>query len=65
MIIVLYLLLDNFFISSFSLMYTPSMLIGWLFIIPNYLITIAYLISDVVFEVILAVCSFFDNIIVI
>lgn len=95
MITVLHVLLDNFFMSSFSLMYTPTMLIGWLiipftlctifkrvespailgilgimysiiyswlFIIPNYLIMhidpIAYLISDVVFEVVLAACSF-------
>ena len=95
LIIVLHVLLDNFYMSSFSLMYTPTMLIGWLlipltictifkkvespillallgalysfiycwlYIIPNYLIfninPIAYLISDFIFEIILAVCSF-------
>jgi hypothetical protein len=38
-IIVLHVLLDNFYMSSFSLMYTPTMLIGWL-IIPFSLCTI-------------------------
>ena len=95
LIIILHVLLDNFYMSSFSLMYTPTMLVGWLlipltictifkkvespillallgalysfiycwlYIIPNYLILninpIAYLISDFIFEIILAVCSF-------
>ena len=95
LIIFLHVILDNFYISSFSLMYTPTMLIGWmiiplslctifkkiwssfllgllgilyafiyswLFIIPNYLIAhldpIAYLASDIIFEIILAICSF-------
>lgn len=94
-IIILHVILDNLFINSFSLMYTPTMLIGWLiipitictifkkvespiilavlgifysfiycwlYIIPSYLMynidPIAYLISDFVFEIILAVCSF-------
>ena len=94
-IIILHVILDNLFINSFSLMYTPTMLIGWLIIpitictifkkvespiilavlgifysfiycwlytIPSYLMynidPIAYLISDFVFEVIFAVCSF-------
>ena len=94
-IIIIHVLLDNFIMSSFSLMYTPTMLIGWLIIpltlctifkkvdspiilailgaiysfiycwlniIPNYLILhidpIAYFISDIIFEVVLAVCSF-------
>ena len=94
-IIVLHVLLDNFYMSSFSLMYTPTMLIGWLiiplslctifkkvespillallgvlysfiycwiYIIPSYfLISIsptAYLISDIAFEITLAVISF-------
>ena len=38
-IIVLHVLLDNLYMSSFSLMYTPTMLIGWL-IIPFSLCTI-------------------------
>ena len=94
-IIVLHVLLDNFYMSSFSLMYTPSMLIGWLiiplslctifkkvespiilallgvlysfiycwlYIIPSYFLIsispIAYLISDITFEITLAVVSF-------
>ena len=94
-IVVLHVLLDNLYMGSFSVMYTPSMLVGWLLIpitlctifknvespiilgvlgiiysfvycwlymIPNYLIAhidpIAYLISDIIFEIILAVCSF-------
>lgn len=94
-IIVLHVILDNLYMSSFSLMYTPTMLIGWmiipislctifkkvespiflailgliysfiycwLYIIPSYMIMhinpIAYLVSDVIFEIILAVCSF-------
>lgn len=94
-IVVLYVTLDNLYMSSFSLMYTPTMLVGWLiipltlciifkkvespiilgvfgiiysfiyswlYIIPNYLIIhidpIAYLISDIIFEIILALCSF-------
>ena len=39
-----------------------SFIYCWLYIIPNYLIMhidpIAYLISDIIFEIILAVCSF-------
>lgn len=31
-IIVLHVLLDNFYMSSFSLQYTPAMLVGWMFI---------------------------------
>lgn len=94
-IVILHVLLDNFYMSSFGLFYTPVMLIGlliipfiitilfkkndnpivlamvgflcsfiycWLFVIPNYLVfnidPIAYLISDFIFELILAVCSF-------
>ena len=94
-IIVLHVLLDNFYMSSFSLMYTPTMLIGWLiiplslctifkkvespiilallgvlysfiycwlYIIPSYFLIsispIAYLISDITFEIALAVISF-------
>ena len=94
-IIIIHVLLDNFAMSSFSLIYTPAMLIGWLiipltlntifkcvanpillgllgalyafiyswcFIIPSYLINgikpIDYLISDFIFEIILAICSF-------
>ena len=94
-IIVIHVLLDNFFMSSFSLMYTPTMLVGWLiipltlctlfkkvesplilaimgalfafiycwlYIIPSYLIMhikpLAYLASDIIFEIILAVVSF-------
>ena len=94
-IVIIHVLLDNLFNSSFSLMYTPAMLIGlliipltictlfkenenplilgilgivyafiycWLFIIPNYIFIkidpIAYLISDIIFELILAGCSF-------
>ena len=94
-IVVLHVVLDNLFMGSFSLMYTPTMLIGciiipltictlfkkvessiflgllgmaysfiycWLFIIPNYIFfrinPLAYFISDVLFEVILAVFSF-------
>ena len=95
LIIFLHVMLDNFYMSSFSLMYTPTMLLGWLiipltlctffknlespfllgllgclyafiyswlFVIPNYLIMhidpIAYLASDIIFEIILAICSF-------
>ena len=94
-IIILHVLLDNFFMNSFSLMYTPTMFVGWisipitlctvfkkvespfklgllgamysfvycwLYVIPSFLLykidPIAYLISDVIFEIILAVCSF-------
>ena len=94
-IIVIHVILDNLFMNSFSLMYTPTMLIGllaipltlctifkrvespiwlallgvaysfvycWLYIIPNYFIMnidpIAYLLSDIIFEIILAVISF-------
>ena len=95
LIIFLHVMLDNFYMSSFSLMYTPPMLVGWLlipltlctilkkvespiilgllgviysfiycwlYIIPNYLIMhigpIAYLSTDIIFEFILAICSF-------
>lgn len=95
LIVILHVLLDNLYMGSFSLMYTPTMLIGWLiipltvntifkrverpvslgllgilysfiycwlYVIPNYLLLniapIAYIISDVVFEIILAICSF-------
>ena len=95
LIIFLHVMLDNFYMSSFSLMYTPTMLVGWLiipltlctifkkiespiwlgimaivysfiyswlFIIPNYLLMnidpLAYIASDILFEIILAVCSF-------
>ena len=95
LIVILHVLLDNFVMSSFSLMYTPAMLVGWLiipltlctifkkiespislgllgvlysfiycwlFIIPNYIFfninPIAYFLSDIIFEIILAVCSF-------
>ena len=94
-IIVLHVLLDNFYMSSFSLMFTPTMLIGWLiiplslctifkkvespillallgvlysfiycwlYIIPSYFLIsidpITYLISDIAFEITLAVVSF-------
>ena len=94
-IIVVHVILDNLFNSSFSLMYTPTMLVGWmlipltictifkktessivlsilgivyafiycwLYVIPNYLIMnigpIEYIISDFVYELILAGCSF-------
>ena len=95
LIVFLHVMLDNFYMSSFSLMYTPTMLIGWLiipltlctifkkiespiwlgvlgiiyafiyswlFIVPNYLIMhigpIVYIASDIIFEIILAICSF-------
>ena len=32
LIVFLHVILDNFYMSSFSLMYTPTMLIGWLII---------------------------------
>ena len=38
-IILLHVFLDNFFMGSFSFMYTPAMLVGWL-IIPLTLSTI-------------------------
>lgn len=94
-IIIVHVILDNLFNSSFSLMYTPTMLVGWmlipltictifkkvessiilailgivyafiycwLYVIPNYLIMnigpIEYIISDFVYELILAGCSF-------
>ena len=94
-IIILYIILDCFYMNSFSLFYTPVMIVGWMLIpitlctifkkvespiilgllgimyafiycwiymIPNYFFfnigPIAYLISDIIFEVILAVCSF-------
>lgn len=94
-IIILYTLLDNLYMGSFSIMYTPAMLVGWLlipltlctlfkkvnnsivlallgvlysfiycwlYVVPNYLIMnidpVAYIIADIVFEVVLAVCSF-------
>lgn len=95
LIVLVHVVLDNLYMSSFNLMYTPAMLIGlliipltictifkkiessiilailglvysfiycWLYIIPNYIIMhidpIAYLASDIVFELILALCSF-------
>lgn len=95
LIIVLHVLLDNLYMSSFSLMYTPTMLIGWLiipftlctifkntespftlallgilysfiycwlYVIPAYLLMnispIAYITTDFIFEIILAVVSF-------
>ena len=95
LIIIIHVLLDNFVMSSFSLMYTPTMLVGWLIIpltlctifkkvespvilailgailafiycwlymIPSYLIynikPLAYLLSDIIAEIILAGCSF-------
>lgn len=39
LIIILHVLLDNLYMGSFSLMYTPTMLIGWL-IIPLTLSTV-------------------------
>lgn len=100
LIVFLYVILDNFYMSSFSLMYTPTMLLGWmlipltlctffkkvespiflgllgivysfiyswLYVIPNYLIMyidpVTYIASDLIFEIILAVCSFVSIII--
>ena len=94
-IVILHVLLDNFYMSSFSLQYTPAMLIGWMlipvllhtvfkkvnkpiflallgvlfsflyswcYILPNYLLhgidPISYLLSDIIFEIILAAISF-------
>ena len=94
-IVIIYALLDNLYMNSFSLLFTPFMLIGWLiipltvctifrkvesslvfgclgilysflyswlFIIPNFIFLnigpLEYLASDILFEVILAVCSF-------
>ena len=94
-IVIIYALLDNLYMNSFSLLFTPFMLIGWLiipltvctifrkvesslvlgclgilysflyswlFIIPNFIFLnigpLEYLVSDILFEVILAVCSF-------
>ena len=94
-IIIVHVLMDNLLMQSFSLMYTPTMLIGWLiipltlctifkkvesplflgilgivysfiyswlYIIPNYFLVgidpIAYLISDIIAEIIFATCSF-------
>lgn len=94
-IIFIYVLLDNIYMNSFSLIYTPTMLIGWLIIpftsctifkkientfilsllgilyafiysilytIPTYIMyhinPLTYFISDIVFELILAGCSF-------
>jgi hypothetical protein len=94
-IVVLYVILDNFFMSTFSFIYTPVMLIGWLiipillstvfkkiekpillgllgimfsflyswlYIIPTCIIAnidfFVYFLTDVVFEIILAICSF-------
>ena len=94
-IIIVHVLMDNLLMQSFSLMYTPTMLIGWLiipltlctifkkvesplflgilgivysfiyswlYIIPNYFLhnigPIEYIISDILFEVVLAICSF-------
>lgn len=38
-IVIIHVLLDNFYMSSFSLLYTPAMLIGWI-VIPITLNTI-------------------------
>ena len=95
LIVIVHIILDNIYMNSFSLFYTPAMLVGWLlipvticsifknvessfslgllgviysfiyswlFIIPNYFILnikpLEYLVSDFLFEVILAVSSF-------
>ena len=95
LIIILHVLLDNLYMGSFSLMYTPTMLIGWLiipltlstvfkkvenpislgilamiysfiyswlYVIPSYLLfkidPILYIMSDIPFEIMLALCSF-------
>ena len=39
LIIILHVILDNIYMASFSLMYTPAMLVGWL-IIPLTICTI-------------------------
>lgn len=96
LIVILHILLDNFYMSSFSTAYTLTMLIGWLFIpltlstifkktqsslslallgclysfiycwlfiVTNYVYfqidPIIYFLSDIIFELILAGCSFF------
>lgn len=98
LIIIIHVILDNIYMGSFSLLYTPTMLIGyliipisictlfkksespiilailsiaysfiycWLYIIPNYFLIhidpIAYLASDVLFEIPLAVFSFIST----
>ncbi|MGM9970705.1 MAG: hypothetical protein ACI35S_09970 [Anaeroplasma sp.] len=100
LIIIIHVILDNLFMNSFSLFYTPTMLIGWLiipitlctifkkvnssfllallgviysfvycwlYIIPNFYFLnigpIEYFLSDIFFEVILAVCSFISIIV--
>ena len=50
-IVILHVLLDNLYLSSFSLMYTPTMLVGWL-LIP---LTIATLLKKVESPLILAI----------
>lgn len=94
-IIIVHTLLDNLFMGSFSLLYTPVMFVGWLIIpltlctifkkinstiilaiigivyafiyswlymIPMYFIMhvnpLTYLVSDIIFEITLAGCSF-------
>ena len=94
-IVIIHVLLDNIFISSVSLVYTPTMLVGWLlipitintifkkansalelallailysliyswlFVIPTYFILnvnpVHYIMSDILFEIILASFSF-------
>ena len=94
-IVLVHVLLDNLVMSSFSLLYTPSMLIGWLiipitlctifkkvnsslilgllgalyafiyswlFILSSYLVMnvniLTYFLYDIIFELILAACSF-------
>ena len=95
LIILIYVLLDNLYMGSFNLIFTPFVFLGWLFfpifyctvlkkndspiilaltsiifsftycwiyIIPNFIAynidPIAYLVSDIVFEIIFAVCNF-------
>ena len=94
-IVLIHVLLDNLVMGSFSLLYTPSMLIGWLvipltmctvfkkvnspfllgllgvlyafiyswlFLIASYLIMhvdiLVYFIADILYEIVLAACSF-------
>lgn len=94
-IVIIHVLLDNLFMGSMNLVYTPAMFVGWMlipiiictlfkktespfllaifgfiegflyswmFILPNYLLyninPLAYLASDVLFELLLAISSF-------
>ena len=94
-IVLIHVLLDNLVMGSFSLLYTPAMLIGWLiipltlctvfkkvnspfllgllgvlyafiyswlFVLSSYLVMnvniLTYFLYDIVFELILAACSF-------